>query len=283
MRHRVRAQRLHADNRQFQVGVTAIDQRHVLRAHPKQDLPSGIGHGGVAWLDRLAARKDLLAGLARHAGWQFDGVDPSAQMLETARVATVAHADRVQLHEGTIDVAPDGPFDGATCLLTFHFIPLGQRLETLAQLHRRLLPGAPLVLATEHRVNGKGEGKAPPRGTSPAIPTISALFDEGEETPAPPADRFSRFLDEAAPADLAAAIDAAAAYLTHVEGLEDFPRQQLMRLIAPVEGAQDREAVMRSFGILLRDERLRRSRRGQFESGARSGFVEVARRFGQSA
>ena len=143
--------------------------------------------------------------------------------------------------------------------------------------------GAPLVLATAHRVNGKGEGKAPPRGTSPAIPTISALFDEGEETPAPPADRFSRFLDEAAPADLAAAIDAAAAYLTHVEGLEDFPRQQLMRLIAPVEGAQDREAVMRSFGILLRDERLRRSRRGQFESGARSGFVEVARRFGQSA
>ena len=83
-----------------------------------------------------------------------------------------------------------------------------------------------------------------------------------------------------APADLAAAIDAAAAYLTHVEGLEDFPRQQLMRLIAPVEGAQDREAVMRSFGILLRDERLRRSRRGQFESGARSAFAEVARRFG---
>lgn len=68
-------------------------------------------------------------------------------MLETARVATVAHADRVQLHEGTIDVAPDGPFDGATCLLTFHFIPLGERLDTLAHLHCRLRPGAPLVLA----------------------------------------------------------------------------------------------------------------------------------------
>ncbi len=97
-----------------------------------------LGAGGGMELRNLADR---------HAGWQFDGVDPSAQMLETARAATEPFADRVQLHEGVIDVAPDGPFDGATCLLTFHFIPLDERLETLAQLRRRLRPGAPLVLA----------------------------------------------------------------------------------------------------------------------------------------
>lgn len=97
-----------------------------------------LGAGGGMELSNLADR---------HAGWQFDGVDPSAQMLDTARSATEAFADRVQLHQGTIGVAPVGPFDGATCLLTFHFIPLDERLETLAQLHRRLRPGAPLVLA----------------------------------------------------------------------------------------------------------------------------------------
>jgi tRNA (cmo5U34)-methyltransferase len=53
----------------------------------------------------------------------------------------------VRLHEGYIENAPDGPYDGATCLLTFHFIPRDQRLATLQQLHRRLRPGAPLVLA----------------------------------------------------------------------------------------------------------------------------------------
>jgi len=105
---------------------------------PKAGRVLVLGAGGGMELRNLADR---------HAGWQFDGVDPSAQMLETARAATEAFADRVHLHEGTIDVAPEGPFDGATCLLTFHFIALGERLETLEQLRRRLRPGAPLVLA----------------------------------------------------------------------------------------------------------------------------------------
>ncbi|MBB4051960.1 tRNA (cmo5U34)-methyltransferase [Devosia subaequoris] len=97
-----------------------------------------LGAGGGMELRNLASR---------HAGWQFDGVDPSEQMLDTARAATAAFADRVQLHEGTIAEAPEGPFDGATCLLTFHFIRLDERLDTLVQLRRRLRPGAPLVLA----------------------------------------------------------------------------------------------------------------------------------------
>jgi len=37
--------------------------------------------------------------------------------------------------------------DGATCLLTLHFIPAEQRLQTLEALWQRLLPGAPLVVA----------------------------------------------------------------------------------------------------------------------------------------
>lgn len=89
-----------------------------------------------------------LATLANaHPGWTFDGVDPSAPMLEAARSALAPHAARVRLHEGYIDAAPEGPFDGATCLLTFHFIPRAERLTTLRQLHGRLRPGAPLVLA----------------------------------------------------------------------------------------------------------------------------------------
>lgn len=81
-----------------------------------------------------------------HAGWRFDGVDPSADMLALAR-QMVGPNERVRLHEGYVDVAPEGPFDGAVSLLTFHFIAREQRLETLRQLRRRLKKGAPLILA----------------------------------------------------------------------------------------------------------------------------------------
>lgn len=82
-----------------------------------------------------------------HPGWRFDGVDPSADMLRLAAQTAGAHADRIALHEGYIDAAPEGPFDGATSILTFHFIPREQRLPTLQQIRRRLRPGAPFVLA----------------------------------------------------------------------------------------------------------------------------------------
>lgn len=82
-----------------------------------------------------------------HAGWTFDGVDPSADMLLAAERMAEPHMPRVRLHEGYIEDAPEGPFDAATSLLTFHFVPREQRLQTLTQLRRRLKTGAPFVLA----------------------------------------------------------------------------------------------------------------------------------------
>lgn len=82
-----------------------------------------------------------------HPGWSFDGVDPSAPMLQLAAKTTAEHAARIRLHEGYLDIGPDGPFDAATCILVFHFMTLEQRLDTLRQLRRRLKPGAPFVLA----------------------------------------------------------------------------------------------------------------------------------------
>jgi tRNA (cmo5U34)-methyltransferase len=90
---------------------------------------------------------ELRAFAEAHAGWTFDGVDPSGDMVELARRTVGEHGDRIAFHQAYVDGAPEGPFDGATCLLTFHFIPHDQRLETLKQLRRRLKPGAPLILA----------------------------------------------------------------------------------------------------------------------------------------
>lgn len=82
-----------------------------------------------------------------HPGWRFNGVDPSPDMLAQARDTLGEDAARVAFHQGYIDDAPEGPFDGATCLLTLHFLPHDERLRTLRELHRRLRPGAPVIMA----------------------------------------------------------------------------------------------------------------------------------------
>ncbi|MBB3563430.1 tRNA (cmo5U34)-methyltransferase [Rhizobium sp. BK512] len=97
-----------------------------------------LGAGGGLELKALAEA---------HASWTFDGVDPSADMLQLARQVAGEYGGRIGFHQGNIDVAPEGPFDAAVCLLTFHHIPIEQRLETLLQIRRRLKPGAPFVIA----------------------------------------------------------------------------------------------------------------------------------------
>jgi tRNA (cmo5U34)-methyltransferase len=82
-----------------------------------------------------------------YPGWTFDGIDPSAAMLQLARQTLGSLAPRAKLHQGYTADAPEGPFDGATCLLTLHFLPLEERRRTLADIHRRLKPGAPFVAA----------------------------------------------------------------------------------------------------------------------------------------
>jgi len=90
-------------------------------------------------------------------GWSFCGVDPSTEMLGLAKRTLGPLASRVDLHEGYIDSAPVGPFDAATCLLTLHFIPEDERRRTLAEVHRRLRPGAPFVVAHHSFPQGNGE------------------------------------------------------------------------------------------------------------------------------
>ena len=91
-------------------------------------------------------------------GWRFDGVDPAGPMLKLAEETLGPLASRVSLHEGTIETAPDGPFDAATCLLTLHFLSRHERLRTLQDVRRRLKPGTPFVSA-HHSFPKNGESR----------------------------------------------------------------------------------------------------------------------------
>jgi tRNA (cmo5U34)-methyltransferase len=100
---------------------------------------------------------ELKAFAQAYSGWTFDGVDPSAAMLKLAEQSLGPLAARARLHHGYIDSAPQGPFDGATCLLTLHFMDFEERRRTAAEVHRRLKPGAPYVIVHFSFPQGEGE------------------------------------------------------------------------------------------------------------------------------
>ncbi|MFN4297565.1 MAG: class I SAM-dependent methyltransferase [Brevundimonas sp.] len=81
-------------------------------------------------------------------GWRFTGVDPAGKMLDLARVVLGDEINpRVELIEGGVEAAPEGPFDGATLILVLGLIPDdGSKLRTLQDIRRRLKPGAAFVL-----------------------------------------------------------------------------------------------------------------------------------------
>lgn len=100
---------------------------------------------------------ELKAFAQAHPGWTFDGVDPAGEMLKLAEKVLGPLASRVTLHQGYIDDAPAGPFDAATCLLTLHFLTPDERRRTVAEVRRRLKPGAPFVVAHLSIPQGEGE------------------------------------------------------------------------------------------------------------------------------
>ena len=107
-----------------------------------------LGAGGGMELKAFAQAK---------AGWRFTGVDPAAEMLTLARKTLEPSGEQVSLVEGYAHDAPDGPFDAAACLLTLHFLPREERIETAAEIHKRLKPGAPFVVAHSSFPQGSQE------------------------------------------------------------------------------------------------------------------------------
>jgi tRNA (cmo5U34)-methyltransferase len=83
--------------------------------------------------------------------FRFVGVDPAPRMLELARNVIASELiERVDLIEGTVEDAPRGPFDAATCVLVLALLADdGTKSRTLCEIHRRLRPGAPFVLVDQ--------------------------------------------------------------------------------------------------------------------------------------
>ncbi len=120
---------------------------HALQQMTALLLAETVPHDGHVLVLGAGGGLELKVFAEAQPEWNLVGIDPSAEMLKLASATLGPLASRVELHEGYIDTAPEGPFDGATCLLTLHFLPAEERLHTLTELRRRLKPGAPLIVA----------------------------------------------------------------------------------------------------------------------------------------
>ncbi|HRE62090.1 MAG TPA: class I SAM-dependent methyltransferase [Micropepsaceae bacterium] len=127
--------------RRFVPGLDALHRMTTLLLAER--APQGarilvLGAGGGSEIAAMAAAQP---------SWHFTGVDPAAEMLRLAERVLAPVAHRTSLIKGYIEDAPEGPFDGATCMLTLHFLDAAERTRTVREVHRRLKPGAAFVAA----------------------------------------------------------------------------------------------------------------------------------------
>ncbi|WP_031371853.1 class I SAM-dependent methyltransferase [Lysobacter antibioticus] len=127
--------------------VRQVPGLHALQQMARLLLAESVPHDGRVLVLGAGGGLELKVFAEAQPQWRFVGVDPSSEMLKLASATLGPLASRADLVEGYIDTAPEGPYDGAACLLTLHFLPAEQRLHTLIELRQRLKPGAPLIVA----------------------------------------------------------------------------------------------------------------------------------------
>jgi tRNA (cmo5U34)-methyltransferase len=146
---------------------------------------------------------ELRAFAASQPGWRFVGVDPSAEMLALARQVVGPLGSRIEWQQGRIDDVHSGPFDGATCLLTLHFLDRDERRRTLRALRQQLRPSARLVVAHH---SGPGDGAVEPwlarsvafaSESGDVVPAAAAAAAMAERLPILSADEDEAMLREA--------------------------------------------------------------------------------------
>ncbi|WP_299415081.1 hypothetical protein [uncultured Sulfitobacter sp.] len=151
----------------------------------------------------------------------------------------------------------------------------GERVRTQRPTETR---PAPLKLVAEQRID-----VAQSAGVTPVRPRrVAAVVN----TPAPTegvsdASSFADFAADVGADKLPDLLEAAAAYLSFVEGHQEFSRPQLMTKVRQVEKENfTREESLRSFGKLLREGKIQKLKGGRFQASDQIGFQQDARAAG---
>lgn len=137
---------------------------------------------------------------------------------------------------------------------------------------------APLKLVAEQRIDVSEPSKVVPvrpRRVAAVAPQPAPVAKDID------AASFTDFASEMGAESLPDLLEAAAAYLSFVEGHEQFSRPQLMTKVRQVEQENfTREDSLRSFGKLLREGKIEKLKGGRFQASEQIGFKPDARAVG---
>lgn len=155
---------------------------------------------------------------------------------------------------------------------------------------------APLVLVSEQRIDRPSEARPAAQPIRPRrIAAGNLAVDESDDEDDyedetgnvfTDSNSFAEFAERIGATALPDLLEAAAAYSNCVEGREHFTRPEIMRFAA-VAGREmgteagegfSREAGLRSFGMLLREGKIKKIKRGQFAISQSSRFITEARK-----
>ncbi|MDP5216811.1 hypothetical protein Q5Y75_06235 [Ruegeria sp. 2205SS24-7] len=126
---------------------------------------------------------------------------------------------------------------------------------------------APLKLVAEQRVDLASETN----NAGPVLPrrvaSVTGNENDGENS------GFAEYASENGAVSLPDLLEAAAAYMSFVEGREQFSRPQLMNKVRQLDNQEfNREDGLRSFGQLLRDGKIEKTSGGHFTASGEIGF-----------
>jgi len=132
---------------------------------------------------------------------------------------------------------------------------------------------APLKLVAEQRVDVDSTPVRPRRVSTADLADVDAVSESG--------GNFSDFAEEMGVQGLPDLLEAAAAYMSDVEGRSQFSRPMLMGKLKEVEGsAFSREDGLRTFGQLLRQGKLQKLKGGRFSVTDNTDFRAETRNAG---
>ncbi|MCG7574206.1 hypothetical protein MHM39_11540 [Phaeobacter sp. CNT1-3] len=152
---------------------------------------------------------------------------------------------------------------------------------------------APLKLVAEQRVDTAPEVAEATAEAAPAVapvrprrvrriqPDVVAAPVEAAATSPAEFSSFAEFAETVGAQELPDLLEAAASYMSHVEGLDQFSRPQLMKKARQIDNMSfSREDGLRSFGQLLRDGKIEKLQGGRFTVSDQIGFKPEARAAG---